>query len=301
MNLTTTERMTQDHPQGGIEETGSRTPDKAIIFLHLPKTAGTTLNRLIEWEYPLTEMYSIDPVLFEWSAAHLRNLPQSRLRRTRMFKGHMLFGLHEVLPQPSTYITVLRNPVERVLSAFYYMRSYRLHPLYWKFRQEKMTIEQFVQRSTRDSVQCKIIAGAEYHQPCTQEVLERAIGHLDCYFSVVGLSERFEESLALMKLRFGWQLKSYSSFNVTRARPKKEDLPQSTLDLIAQRNRFDVALYEHASKLFGEAVEKAQPEVGRIAAELKAARTRSQGSLEAALFALRASGRKAINRLYSAI
>jgi len=301
MNLTSTERITESNSQTTSEDARMYAPEKAIIFLHLPKTAGTTLNRLIEWEYPLTEMYSVDPVLFEWSAAHMRNLPKSRLRRTRMFKGHMLFGLHELLPQPSTYITVLRNPVERVLSAFYYMRSYRLHPLYWKLRQEKMTVEQFVERSTRDSVQCKIIAGAEYHQPCTQEVLEKALDHLDRYFSIVGLSERFEESLALMKLRFGWQLNSYSSFNVTRARPKKEDLPQSTLDLIAERNRFDVALYEHATKLFAGAVEQAQPEVSRIAAELKAARARSQSSLEATLFSLRASARKAINRIYSAI
>ena len=75
------------------------TPEEAIIFLHLPKTAGTTVNRLIEWEYGLTEMYSIDPVLFEWSAAHLRKLSPQRLKRIRIFKGHMLYGLHKALPQ----------------------------------------------------------------------------------------------------------------------------------------------------------------------------------------------------------
>ena len=64
---------------------------------------------------------------------------------------------------------------------------------------------------------------------------------------MVGLSERFEESLALMKLRFGWRLKSYSSFNVTRSRPKKGDLPSTTLDLIMERNRFNVALYQRAA------------------------------------------------------
>ena len=31
-------------PHGGETE-------EAVIFLHLPKTAGTTVNRLIEWEY----------------------------------------------------------------------------------------------------------------------------------------------------------------------------------------------------------------------------------------------------------
>jgi len=289
--------MNQKQTPNGADSTGK----EAVIFLHLPKTAGTTLNRLIEWEYRISEMYSVDPVLFEWSYARLRNLPQRRLRKTRIFKGHMLFGLHEVLPQPATYITVLRNPVERVLSAFYFMRGYKLHPLYWKLRRNKWTLEEYVQRSTRDNVQCKIIANANYHLPCTQEIMDRALHHLDHYFSVVGLSERFEESLALMKLRFGWQLKSYSAFNVTRSRPKRQDLPQATLDLIAERNRFDVALYQHATKLFDEAVQRQSNEVSRIAAELKSARARAQGSLEATFFSLRASARKAINRAYSAV
>jgi len=82
---------------------------------------------------------------------------------------------------------------------------------------------------------------------------------------------------------------------------QRQDLPQASLDLIAERNRFDVALYKHATKLFEEAVKKQEAEVGRIAGDLKAARARTQGSLEATLFSLRASARKAINRAYSAI
>jgi hypothetical protein len=80
---------------------------EALIFLHMPKSAGTTLNRLIEWEYPLFQMYSVDPVLFRWSGARLWRLPQRRLKLFRVFKGHMPFGLHEELPQPATYINVL--------------------------------------------------------------------------------------------------------------------------------------------------------------------------------------------------
>jgi len=275
--------------------------EEAVIFLHLPKTAGTTLNRLIEWEYPLSRMYSIDPVLFMWSAAHLRRLSPKRLKETRMFKGHMLFGLHEVLPQSATYITVLRDPVDRVLSAFYFMRSYKLHPLYWKMRRENWTLEDFVRRSQRDSVQSKIIAGSDYEAPCTREVVEKAKHNLRHHFSVVGLSERFEESLALMKLRFGWKLNSYSSFNVTRARPKKRDLPAATLDLIHQKNAFDIELYECAQQIFEEAVAANADQVARLASELTTARTRSQGTLGATVFSLRAATRKAINRVYSAI
>jgi Galactose-3-O-sulfotransferase len=275
--------------------------EEAVIFLHVPKTAGTTLNRLIEWEYPIFQMYSVDPVFFTWSASHLRRLPPERLKKTRMFKGHMVFGLHEILPQPATYITVLRDPIERVMSAFYYMSSYRLHPKYRKFTREQWTLEDFVKRLPRDNVQCKILAGADYNSPCTKEIFEQAKENLFKHFSVVGLSERFEESLALMKLRFGWKLRRYSSFNVTRTRPKKQDLSKATLDLIATKNSFDLALYECATNMFQTAINTHANEVGQITRELEAARARTQTPLSSALFSISAAGRKAINRAYSSI
>jgi hypothetical protein len=274
---------------------------EAVIFLHLPKAAGSTLNRLIEWEYSLLEMYSIDPVFFNWSWAHLQRLSKERLKRTRMFKGHMVYGLHAILPQPATYITVVREPVDRVLSSFYFMRTYKLHPLYWKFKRENWSLEDFVRRSARENVQCKIIAGAEYAKPCTAEICERAKENLARYFSVVGLFEHFEESLALMKLRFGWKLQRYSSFNVTRRRPRKTDIPQSTLDLIAEKNSLDISLYECAATLFQNALKTHAAEVSQITLELESARARTQTPLSSALFSLRAAGRKAISRAYSSI
>ncbi len=295
----TTEQTAQPTPASSSGR--GRPGDEAVIFLHLPKTAGTTVNRLIEWEYPLSQMYSVDPVLFRWSAAHLRGLPPERLRKYRMFKGHMAFGLHEVLPQPATYITVLRDPVDRVISAYYFMRNYKLHPLFWKLQRENWTLEDFVRRAQRDNVQSKITAGAKYESSCTREVVDQAKYNMQNHFSVVGLSDRLEESLALMKLRFGWKLSSYSSFNVTRSRPKKRDLPQSTLDLIHEKNAFDIELYDYSREVFEEAVAANPTEVQRIADELRAAKARSQGSFDSMIFTARSAARKAINRVYSAI
>ena len=129
---------------------------------------------------------------------------------------------------------------------------------------------------TRDNIQCKMIAGVPYEQACTAEALVLAKSHLVQHFSVVGLTKRFEESLGLMKLRFAWELKSYSSFNITRARPKRRELPQATLEGIAERNRFDVELYEFAVKMFEEAIAKKAAEVDRIRRELEAAWARVQ-------------------------
>jgi hypothetical protein len=274
---------------------------EAVIFLHVPKAAGSTLNRLIEWEYPLGEMYSVDPVFYRRSWAHLRRLSKKRLQKTRVFKGHMLFGLHTILPQPATYITVLREPVDRVISSYYFMRSNKLQPLYWKFKVENWSLEDFVRRSPRENVQCKILAGVEYAKPCTAKIYETAKENLIRHFSVVGLCERFEESLALMKLRFGWKLQRYSSFNVSRSRPRKADVSRSTLNLIEEKNSFDISLYNCAAKIFRTAVETHAAEVGQIIRELELARARTQTPLGSALFFIRAAGRKAASRVYSSV
>jgi hypothetical protein len=102
-----------------------------------------------------------------------------------------------------------------------------------------------------------------------------------------------------MKLRFGWKLESYSSFNVTRTRPKKRDLPQSTLDLIAERNCFDIELYEYAAKIFENAINENAAEVDRVLRDLETARIKDP--LRAGLFSIGAAARKAINRAYSAL
>jgi len=117
----------------------------------------------------------------------------------------------------------------------------------------------------------------------------------------VGLFERFEESLALMKLRFDWKLQRYSSFNVTRSRPRKADIPQSTLDLIAEKNSLDISLYNCAANTFQTAITTHAAEVSRITRELEAARARTQTPLASALFSICAAGRKTINRAYSSI
>jgi Sulfotransferase family len=244
---------------------------EVLIYLHLPKCGGTTLSRLIEWEYNPTRIFTVDPSFFRWSYSRLIRWPQKRLDRMDVFKGHMPFGLHRRLSRPTTYITVLREPVERALSAYYFAASYRLHPDHRIV--SRMTLEQFVKNKDYHNVQTKLLAGVDTQYDflagdCNQDMLVAAKENLARHFSVVGLTEQFEEVLALFKLRFGWNITRYTSFNVTRVREHKDQVPRSTLDLIGKLNRFDLELYEHvvplAKNLFEQAGEAARRELATI-------------------------------------
>jgi hypothetical protein len=77
-------------------------------------------------------------------------------------------------------------------------------------------------------------------------VMEIAKRNIQKHFALVGLSERFDESLALLSRIFGWRNTLYTKRNVTNNRPHKEDIPKETLRLIEGYNELDIDLYNHA-------------------------------------------------------
>ena len=285
-----------------MNEPAARTEDAVLIFLHLPKCGGTTLNRIIEWEYPLNRVFSVDPSFFRWSHRRVSRWSQRALDRIQVFKGHMPFGLHERLSRPATYITFLREPVERVISEYYFAKHHRLHPQHK--RMQKLSLEQYALTTPHHNMQTKLIAGhGDYPDflagDCDEQVLETAYRHLARNFGFAGLTERFDEGLAKLKLMFGWNITRYAKFNVTPVRLQKSKVPADIQALIAERNRFDCALYEHVARDYRE---KIAGDNDRLAAELEAiGAAKSLGPFRAATYLAASTARKAVGRLLSAL
>jgi len=238
--------------------------DGVLIFLHIPKTAGTTLNRILDWEYNPLRIFSINGRYFRTSYQKLTNCPPGRLARMQLFRGHMPFGLHRFLPRPANYITVLRDPVERTISEYFFAVNRRVHRQHRQI--SRLTLEEYVSSSPYNNAQTKLIAGqsSDYDflaGDCDAKMLAAAQDNLSRHFSFIGLTERFEESLALAKVLFGWKVRRYASFRITPGRPKCEAIPEHTRALIAEYNRFDLALYEHGADLFKEALAKHRDKV----------------------------------------
>jgi hypothetical protein len=88
------------------------------------------------------------------------------------------------------------------------------------------------------------------------ELLDRAKGNLTGHFAVVGLVERFDETLILLRRRFGFRNVFYTKQNARGAGPRRDKLDQDTLAHILERNALDVALYQFARGLFAEQVRR---------------------------------------------
>ena len=193
---------------------------EVLIFVHLYKTGGTTLNRIIEWEYKLHRICSVEPTWWQWSYQRIMRWSPARLGRMDVFKGHMPFGLHRLLRRPANYITFLREPIERAISDYYFARRFKPHPNHRAALH--LTLEEYFLQKHEHNLQSRILAGPNSHElfpsVCDAAILAAAKENLVRQFVVVGLTERFDETLALLKVVLGWRVKRYRAFRVSHNR-----------------------------------------------------------------------------------
>lgn len=237
-------------------------PDpKTVIFIHNPKTGGRTLRRITDRQYEPNDVVVIPGEHYHCSTVE-RDLAASGKDSHKLIRGHIPFGVHRLIPCDSTYITLLREPIDRVLSQYSSMLERRRR---WMFRDgTPISLEEYVSSGCTkevDNVQTRRLSGLdpEFRQ-CSEDMLERAKQNLGDHFSVVGLTERFDQTLLLLRRILGWRYILYFRMNVTKARVTRPSVSKEVLDLVASYNQLDVELYRHAADRFEALVRQQGPE-----------------------------------------
>ena len=195
-------------------------PEKRnILFLHVPKAAGSTVQRMLRRKYgrrflecPWTEVDQQSKQLRDFDTA---------TSGTRVICGHFGYGIHEALSGESEYVTVLRHPAKRTQSYYRYAATTPGHYLYDQLVRDGTTFEEFLlSRMTVeiDNFQTRLFSGEK------GRVNEKPIGELDAAdlekakcrlkedFVLVGLSEDLAGTLLLWKQHFGWRSVFYETY-----------------------------------------------------------------------------------------
>ena len=271
----------------GTERRASEVPapraarEAPVVFLHVPKTAGTTITiwlRLLLGDlYSKAASYSTEPDKVRSLAAALAQRPYS----VEVVAGHLPYSTRRLFAPGARFFTFLRDPIERALSHFYYFRERAPNgggdvQATGPSLEDALAAWDASSPASRallpDNLQTRMLSGFDLEAPASRDMLDAARHHLH-ELDAVGLTERFQESMALLRHVFGWTLLAIPSRRVrTHRRPAADTLSPGALEGLRRLNALDLELYAEGTRVFEAAVTRAGSSIADDAAALDRAR-----------------------------
>lgn len=243
------------------------TNKKTVIFLHIPKCGGTTLEKIIRRQFRPGEIFYRPQSLIGEGWAELAELSLAQKGAFRLvYIRHAPFGMHQSFPQRFSYVTMLRDPWRRMVSDYYHAARNVDHSFY-VLASNGATLEDFVDyRTDRQQLTnpiTRLISGINAmppFAPLPDHALDIACANLQNCFGVAGTVERFDESLLLMKKHFGWGNVHYLRQNIGRNKPNRTEAGDGVKAKFAEANEMDCRLYAWVQERLEQQIEVAGSE-----------------------------------------
>ena len=164
--------------------------------------------------------------------------------------------MHDYIPRPCSYVTIVREPVSRVVSAYKYVLKTPHHRHHRAVVDGGVGLEEFIQTFWTE----------ERRDRQTRQLCDRPSGPLDDHalaqaqdnlsrFLVVGLTDRFDETFVLLRRALRMRVPFYVTRNVTVPLVPSDE----ALQLIADLESNDRKLYSFAERLFADRVAAQKP------------------------------------------
>lgn len=241
-----------------------------VLFLHIPKTAGTSLK------HHLFHRYAAQQCLLDPSP---RAIEEADFDDYALVAGHLDFDFVRRFRRPPLVLTCLRNPIDRALSAYHYSRTPRLKV------EVQSTVAQIGDRAVAEildelrrlndcdslaeflrrepelaqknlgNVQTRFLAGAAAAVSCAHEpqrLLALARKNLQACSAIL-FTERMSEATAALELVLGQdEFGEITHDNATPVRTKAAEQDPALIAALARLCDLDLQLYGFAEELCRE-------------------------------------------------
>ncbi len=109
-----------------------------ILFDHLPKCGGTTIIDNLIMNFPNRHIYQMNGLNPETSVKEFKILPDEIRWKYKLIFGHLANELRDYVHPDTICTTVFREPIDRIVSHYYYVKVKTSHYLHEKVINEKI-------------------------------------------------------------------------------------------------------------------------------------------------------------------
>jgi hypothetical protein len=247
------------------------TPERPLFHVHVPKCGGQSVDAFLQQLFLAEGVHHVGN-----DSGRLRE-DLTGLGRYPCYSGHIAYRLRELLPPQAAVMTILRDPVDRAVSCFYFLRAHgreflnrrwpgskvarcldlplpeflRAEPAIARAAMGNVQTAMFSQRAPLDPSAARDRPDLNGKRP-TRVDLAVARRNLErCEF--VGLTERLGESLRLLCRMCGWpEPDDVPHVNRTPTRPAAAAIEPEARAILEQWTALDAELYQFARELYAD-------------------------------------------------
>lgn len=166
-----------------------------------------------------------------------------------LITGHLARHLISLVDPVCLAVTLLRDPIERITSHYFYARSSPQHYLHETIHAHRMTLKQYVSSDLSEELRNWYTTyfsnlSIDQAEANPERSVAVALEVLRTSYAIVGTVETFGTFIESLRRRARlWNPYRGSIHNPTPNRPQTSQLPAATIEAIQARNRLDLALY----------------------------------------------------------
>jgi len=245
-----------------------------VVFFHIPKAAGTTVWRYFQNVFGKERSFLATPeALNEFEACPLEG---------RFFSAHMNYTNYEAIKTPHKAVTFFRDPKQRLLSTYYFLRAFRLpegvKPQKSMELAKTVSLGKWLDHAITnlddpdfrdlDNFYIRVLLGRQLSTEfrrinCDDDSSEILLArHRIRQFHAVGIVENFDASLAMFARSLGLpapgpkHLRPENTFaqNTKDEKIEKELISDEFFSKLEELTRGDQKIYNYAAELSGEQI-----------------------------------------------
>lgn len=222
-----------------------------IIFMQIPRTGGlafcqalATANKGKYWRGDSLDLVNV----FEED------------NHVKVMAGYFNLGYpsYEELQKPFIHLTLLRHPLDRVVTDYFSIRGDETHPRHeicCKYDLKTIAKEKMTREALHHDDLIGILSSMRLigNRPCN--LMQQSRFNIANFFTFFGLADRYAEFIDLCVNVFQWPEADYKSFNSVQDMPTRSILDSNTITALAEIYKHDIKFYDYAVKLYEQSID----------------------------------------------